>query len=303
MDKTFLSQAGTSSSSKRPKSPPPPYSASTTATNSAAMPPTRKFEREQELPKNDIKLEDGKPIFLKHFDTVFLIDDSTSMGWEGSLPDQNRWHETESVLKSIVPTCVEFDEDGVDIYFLNTINPLSETEGPSAGTGYRHVKSAQEVMDIFETRRPYGGTPLGPRLNFILGTYLDYYRKQRENNGLKHGVKPINIIIITDGVPDEQDEVTSCIIYAMKELDELRAMSSRVGIQFFQVGAAKDATTFLKYLDDELCKKATSERDMVDRATFNTVNGGRAALTHDWILKVVQGGISRRYDRIENGGY
>lgn len=54
---------------------------------------------------------DDRYAFLSSFDTVFLIDDSGSMTGRS-------WRETEEALETIVPICVQYDDDGIDIHFL-----------------------------------------------------------------------------------------------------------------------------------------------------------------------------------------
>lgn len=49
--------------------------------------------------------------FLATFDTVFLIDDSGSMAGRS-------WRETRDALETIIPVCVQYDTDGIDINFL-----------------------------------------------------------------------------------------------------------------------------------------------------------------------------------------
>jgi hypothetical protein len=63
-------------------------------------------------------------------------------------------------------------------------------------------------------------------------------------------VKPLNIIVITDGVPS--DDVESVIVRAAKRLDQCNAKPWQVGIQFFQVGEKPKATENLRDFDDGL---------------------------------------------------
>jgi Mg-chelatase subunit ChlD len=184
-------------------------------------------------------VNDDRYAFLTSFDTVFLIDDSGSMAGRS-------WRETAKALEAITPICVAHDADGIDIYFLN--------EKDSAW--YHNIKSAATVSEVFSAVRPRGGTPTGQRLNQILKPYLARLTANSE-------VKPLNIIVITDGEPS--DDVESPIINAAKKLDKLDAPAWQVGIQFFQVGREPGAREHLKQLDDELEEIAGGElRDIVD---------------------------------------
>jgi uncharacterized protein YegL len=210
-------------------------------------------------------MDDDPYDFLRTFDTVFLIDDSGSMAGRS-------WKETGKALEMIAPICTQRDADGIDIYFLN--HPDSSL--------YKNVTSASTIIEIFQTVRPSGGTPTGQRLNKILKSYIRRFKKD-------NGIKPMNIIVITDGVPS-----------AMK-LSENDAESWQIGIQFFQVGKEPGAREHLKSLDDNIAELAGSVagslpvRDIVDTIPFT--GEGDAELTGAGILKAVLGAVNRRWDR------
>jgi hypothetical protein len=70
------------------------------------------------------------------------------------------------------------------------------------------TQNGRSVNDHFAGLRPEGPTPIGHRLDIILG---DYFRgldaaKRREDAGdyfARRHVKPVNVIVITDGTPSE----------------------------------------------------------------------------------------------------
>ncbi|KAL8687068.1 MAG: hypothetical protein Q9218_006654 [Villophora microphyllina] len=211
---------------------------------------------------------DSSFAFLSTFDTKFLIDDSGSMAGQS-------WRETAATIATIAPICTSFDSDGIDIYFLNEKHSVE----------YEHVSSKETVQQIFNSVRPRGGTPTGLRLDSILRPYL----RECEARGPEN-VKPINIIVITDGVPT--DDVESPIISAARKLDRMDAPAWQVGIQFFQVGAEQGAAEALRELDDGLAEQG-EVRDMVDTVPFRNGQG----LTGDGVLKCVLGAVHRRWDR------
>lgn len=228
----------------------------------------------QPTPGNSTSLAttaDDPYAFLTSFDTALLIDDSGSMA--GS-----RWRETGAALEAIIPIITQHDANGIDIYFLN-----------SPDSPYHHnVTSPATVREIFSTVRPGGGTPTGQRLNAILKPYLKACERDMD------AVKPLNLIVITDGEPS--DDVESPLIAAARKLDRLDAPAWQVGVQFFQVGRDEEARRHLKSLDDELADIAGEEiRDMVDTVPFTGTQGGE--LTGEGILKVVLGAVNRRLDR------
>ncbi|KAJ0304248.1 hypothetical protein COL516b_006139 [Colletotrichum fioriniae] len=228
--------------------------------------------------------------FLSSFDTIFVIDDSGSMSGRS-------WPEVQGVIRNIAPVCTAHDKDGVDLYFLNhkTQAGGSPREGKAAG-GYYGIRRADTVEGIFTSVRPRGCTPTGQRLLAILKPYLQLLETKKNDI---ESVKPINLIVITDGAPS--DDVEATILYAAKKLDKLDAPMHQVGVQFFQVGNEPGAREALRELDDDLVGRCDGDlRDMVDTVTWE--NGIRGMLTADNILKVVLGAVVRRLDRRRTSG-
>ncbi|ROW17209.1 hypothetical protein VPNG_01164 [Cytospora leucostoma] len=232
--------------------------------------------------------------FLSSFDTIFLIDDSGSMAGRS-------WREVQAALSSITPICTAHDADGVDIYFLNhrSPQPASPAHGRPAG-GYPNVSDAAAVDAIFTSVRPGGMTPTGTRLNHILKAYLRHYEAAVARCGGDPDatdVKPVNLIMITDGVPSDDPE--SVILSVAQRLDRLDAPPHQVGIQFFQVGREPGAAEALRALDDDLSGLGGGVRDMVDTVSFGAVapGGSVPVLSADGILKTVLGAVVKRLDR------
>ena len=215
---------------------------------------------------------DDRFAFLSTFDTIFLIDDSGSMAGRS-------WRETATALQTIAPICTARDVDGIDIHFLN--------HAANDPQRYCNVTSTSMIEKIFNTVSPRGGTPTGIRLHQILKPYLQRYRARPTTT------KPLNIVVITDGVPS--DDVESVIIDVAKQLDKAEAPAWQVGVQFFQVGNEHGAAEALRELDDGLADVA-GVRDMVDTVPFRS-NPLGTGLSGDEILKVVLGAVNRRLDR------
>lgn len=200
------------------------------------------------------------------------------------------WRETFAALSAITPICTDQDADGIDIFFLNHRNPYVRD---SLG-GYANVTGTSAVQEIFRNVPPSGGTPTGTRLNAIMKQYLaDLPRViEMQSRGQETSVKPLNIIVITDGVAT--DDVESTIVSAARKLDKMGAEPWQVGIQFFQVGQDAEAAADLRDLDDVLAGEH-GVRDMVDTVPWAGVDG--AQLTAEGIMKVTMGAINRKLDR------
>ncbi|KUJ21835.1 uncharacterized protein LY89DRAFT_681227 [Mollisia scopiformis] len=233
--------------------------------------------------------------FLATFDTTLLIDDSGSMAGRS-------WREVSQALSTIAPIVTKHDSDGIDIYFLNhkSSNPGAVNDGIAAG-GYRGIKRAATITEIFERVRPGGGTPTGIRIHNILKPYLAKLEKETAEG---REMKPLNLIVLTDGVPS--DDVESVLLSAAKKLDKLDAPPFQVGVQFFQVGNEEGAKEALEELDDGISELVEGGvRDMVDTVTWTggvASSEGGVGLTGDGILKCVLGAVVKRLDRRRASG-
>lgn len=237
---------------------------------------------------------DSRYAFLKDFDTVFLVDDSSSMSGP-------RWREAEEAIAAIAPICTQYDHDGIDIYFLNH----RRTATSATGGSYTNITTAADVQDIFNNVRPRGSTPVGRRLLEILTPYMRRVeRMQAAQNAdgttlppSELYVKPMNIITITDG--EFTDDAESVIVQVAKALDSpgVRALPWQVGIQFFQIGDDEGVRRYLQELDDDLGKWCRDERlrDIVDTVPWRGKTG--QSLDAEGILKCVLGAVNKKLDR------
>lgn len=77
----------------------------------------------------------------------------------------------------MTPICAARDDDGLDVYFLNYRSGAPETLDGKAAGRYYNIREADEVTRIFETTTPRGRTPMGKRLEEILGAYMGRLEK------------------------------------------------------------------------------------------------------------------------------
>ncbi|KAJ9133131.1 von willebrand factor [Pleurostoma richardsiae] len=288
---------------RRPfRDPPPAYSETPTAESGPAIPtlavggPAPGQRAASPSPSLfSISTPEDPYAFLSVFDTVFVIDDSYSMRGRS-------WDEVRACLAAIVPICAAHDEDGLDVYFLNhrSIAGINAPAGKATG-GYYNVVSADTVERIFTTVRPRNYTPTGTRLHHVLYAYMRRYEAAVRAAGGDTdgadvaGIKPINVIVVTDGVPS--DDPQSIIAAVARRLDKLDAPPHQIGVQFFQVGNEPGAAEALRELDDALAEEQ-GVRDMVDTVTFNAADaGGVPTLTADAVLKTVLGAVHKKHDQ------
>ncbi|KAJ7828152.1 hypothetical protein B0H14DRAFT_2812566 [Mycena olivaceomarginata] len=228
---------------------------------------------------------------LTRYDTVILVDDSGSMT-TAVRKNKTRWNEAGEALATLAETAQLYDKDGIDIYFLN---------------------NKTEAHNIKVYSLPAGATPTGERLDQILKPHLLILEDAQikpdgtpidKNSG--QIIKAINFIVITDGASTDDPKYT--IIDAATRLKDLRNLSlTQVSLSlafryecdvidldrnpFVQIGNDPGATRALQELDDDLAKDKNI-RDIVDTTPYSMLN----PLTSNGLIKVLLGGINRRYD-------
>ncbi|KIL70355.1 hypothetical protein M378DRAFT_67282 [Amanita muscaria Koide BX008] len=205
---------------------------------------------------------------LTKFDTVFIVDDSSSM--RGA-----RWEEAKAALATLAELAGRYDTNGIDVHFLN-----HEAVG-------RNLKDSSDIIRLFQNVRPNGATPIGNKLEELLIEYLSVIEPLHDRPAELKKVRPVNFLVITDGYPTDDPE--SVIVQIARRLDAKYFPITQVGIQFVQIGNDRSATQYLQELDDGLSNKHKI-RDIVDTTPYNGSLDGRS------ILKILLGGINRRVD-------
>jgi hypothetical protein len=190
---------------------------------------------------------------LALFDTIFVIDDTGSMqdaadSNEPAAPGRKtRWDVLTRSMQYIGNIAAEYDPDGVDIHFLISTS-LSRT----------NIKSGQEVLNLLaqvDLEQGFGGTYFAAVLAEVLGPYVARYEnyfdatKRREK---ADKVRPLNVIVLTDGKADDAKSTKKTIIKIGKQLDKMNAPDTQIGLQFLQVGDDEAAAKWLKSLDNDL---------------------------------------------------
>lgn len=190
---------------------------------------------------------------LSQFDTVFVVDDTGSMQLQANSKEtfnaqtKSRWDILTKALQYIANIATMYDKDGLDINFL-----ISTT------LNRKNVRTGEEILDLLKKvnlSKSVGGTFMNPPLAELIGPHLAQYRQhfnRKVANRETTPPKPLNIIVLTDGKADDEKALTRLLVRTGKQLDDMFAPDSQIGIQFLQVGDDQDAATFLDHLDNEL---------------------------------------------------
>lgn len=177
-------------------------------------------------------------IGLDNLDVHVLVDRSGSMGMYKDTPTgQTRWQYASEYAFGLVQAMGQHDKDGIGLGVFND------------GFEYKDGVTSDLVGDIWAKFSPSGGTVLAPALKHVLDIAL-------AKSSDKHQL----IVVVGDGQPADQKQVAETIVAATKRMTD----DGQIAISFAQVGSDRDATAFLKYLDDSLVDKLGAKFDIVD---------------------------------------
>ncbi len=249
---------------------------------------------------------------LESYDTVFLVDDSPSMLGK-------RWDLVKRILTYSLALATQYDPDGIDIHFLN-----------NKTANVNNIKDQAIAVEIHRQITLRGSTPILDQLSRHLNDYLRRFKSAQDFN-----FKGYNLIVLTDGEPDPEYEdpheisdredakvnsaayrlIRKKIVQIARELQQVRAERTQVGIQFCQVGDDEAASSFFQYLDNRLKGKYELDRDvglrtshsilslfladltqMVDTVKCQT----EADLTEPFFKKLLLGAIDKTLDQQES---
>lgn len=161
---------------------------------------------------------------LSNHDFIVAIDFSGSMGSIDAGHSKTRIERAKESVLGLVSELARVDNDGIDLI----------TFGGSNVTHVSGVKDTVGVEQAFE-RRASGGTPTAEAL-----------AKAFEVAGKSD--KPDFIVVITDGIPDDEGRVKQVIT----EQANKQETDEELSVLFIQIGNDPDATKFLTDLDDNL---------------------------------------------------
>jgi len=170
-------------------------------------------------------------------DYILIVDKSGSMA--GS-----RWKEARAAVSMIAPSACQADPDGITLYFFS---------GPGHMKKYTNIKTSQQVTDCFEKERTGGTTDLAGVLS---AAFTEHFSRPGTQT---------TILVITDGEPNSKDHVVKEIVNAANRIQRDEDLS----VSFIQIGNDKEATKFLKSLDDDI----KARFDIVDTLPADMMRG------------------------------
>ncbi|EME47508.1 hypothetical protein DOTSEDRAFT_69451 [Dothistroma septosporum NZE10] len=220
---------------------------------------------------------------LALYDVIIYIDDSGSMSFE---ENGERIKDLQLILQRGVFAATLFDDDGIDLRFMNEDFPPHEVSG---------IRSEQQVEQLLSRKRYKGLTPFGTELRKKV---IDPILVQKLNGQMR---KPLLILSITDGQPagENQNTLVETVQYAVQAAQRSRYGTGAVAFQFAQVGNDQKATEFLAKLDND--PMVGRMVDCTSNYENESAEMARAQppvdLTPDlWMIKLILGAIDPSYD-------
>lgn len=265
-----------------------------------------------------VLLTEFGPVFihpvLKSVDTVVFIDDSPSMGLPCHISDEQwkkaghyqrkqwmserrtRWESAEEVFTDLTPTIVENDEDGMDMYCANQRSGHPDSH-LRLGGGYYKIKTPREARARTRAiEKPLtGNTPICSLTKDFLEKYMADLEAVYTDPATKGQFPtPVNIIVITDGIPNDPEMLVQSIIDCANKLEEYDAPPTQVGIQMLQVGKDGKAAELLKRIDN-LKKNGFAKRDIADTRSYEEMSAD-GDLSIDEIFVILLASLMKRID-------
>ncbi|KAF8873687.1 hypothetical protein BD779DRAFT_1568997, partial [Infundibulicybe gibba] len=215
----------------------------------------------------DRKRESTIENYLRYYDTVFLIDDSGSMNETTS--GITKWVECLNALDGIARKAVIYDDDGIEYYFFNNVQVIKLKDFPNVAA----------VGNSLRALTAYGGTPTGSKVRERLETHLAVLARTIGTPAYAR-VKPLDLIVITDGSPNSDDQPLPVIVEIAARMKAAGYHPNAIGIQFVQIGNDPGAEASLQTMAE-----ATNVGSMVDTVPY------KSALTADELERILLGGL------------
>jgi Mg-chelatase subunit ChlD len=187
---------------------------------------------------------------LENRDYTLMIDKSSSMATSDQPGGPTRWELAQASTIALAQKCETIDPDGITVYLFS-----------GRFRRYDNV-TADKVAKIYADNEPMGRTDLAS----VLQDALDNYFQRKAQGQTKANGE--TILVITDGEPTDHKAVIRLILDASNQVET----DEELTISLIQVGHDKQATQFLKALDDQL-QQAGAKFDIVDTITIEDMVG------------------------------
>lgn len=208
----------------------------------------------------------GQLSILSKYDVNLLLDRSGSMA-EPDCGGESRWEWCRSQTERLSDVTSTVFPDGFELILFALDY---EDEGK---------RTLSNLNDVFTNNHPGGSTVMSGAIRHCFQQYL--HRRELGSN------RPLVIAVITDGMPQDCDEIRTEIIAMTHKMHDF----NEVKITFLKVGNATEGDAFMRELDDGLVLKG-AEYDIVDSKSFDE-------LRRCGLLKALTDAITEKRNRYD----
>lgn len=208
---------------------------------------------------------------LQGYEIVVIADDSGSMNQRLQVSKSSRWEELSTTIFQLVEIACCFDDDGIDIYFLNR----PDVKG---------VRNSQDsrIKNVF-AQQPRGTTPLAETLTRVLAD------KQASD-------KKLLILIATDGVPNGGSVAVAKVLRRC-----IASAKGRIRFQFLPCSDVDSEIAWMNDLDEEFGEVDCTDDYDTEKQEVMLAGLCKKFERSDWLMKALLGPVSKKFDAWDLG--
>lgn len=172
-----------------------------------------------------------------------------------------RWEKAVVSLDKVVAQVVKVDPDGVDIVCFG---------GDEEPTWFRNVTSTKGIEEMVNDQPPGGRCYMGKAMDDCINDAFDKDMSKR----------PVAILVITAGKPDDADELDATLNSAVERL-AAESETCPLSVTFVQIGDDEKATEYMGHLDNHIqaeCAANGETFDLVDTIKDEEIKAAMAEI-------------------------
>lgn len=195
-----------------------------------------------------------------------------------SLKGRTRWQELRETVESVIEIACCFDEDGVDVFFLNRPPVLN-------------VTSKSQLNATF-SNPPRGYTPLCQALRDTVQKKMDH---------LKGDEKKLLIIVCTDGQPTDREGRSDSSNFRSLLENVVSRPDREIRVGFLACTDDDDVMRWLNSMDEEVRHVDVTDDFYSEREEVLRAGRVRSFNRNDWLIKMLLGAADDKWDKLDEG--
>eukprot|EP00755_Sulcionema_specki_P004402 Sspe_Gene.29987::Locus_14544_Transcript_1_4_Confidence_0.400_Length_881::g.29987::m.29987 len=214
-------------------------------------------------------------VLLQDYEIIFIADDSGSMNTCSVPPHERRlgvrmptrWDELKETILQVIDIACCFDEDGVDVYFLNrpAVKNITSRDDPN-------------LLEALAPK-PSGRTPLSDVLCKVIAEHSTSER-------------PVLCVVATDGEPDDGPLVFMSVIALV-----LREERTKFRFQVLACTDDEESIGWLNAFDAKFDEVDVTDDYYSERKEVLAAGKCKQFKRSDWVIKALLGPISTKFDQ------